>query len=119
MRTVRDEAMNALQDRQNQELIRTKTREIRQKINKEQYEEAVRESTRTLDQLGSQEEIEVLLRAADVELRDQLARKEVEQNRSSETRALLANGKKDEALQLAQDAIDTRVFRNITLALLL
>lgn len=112
VRTVRDEAMNALQDRQNQELIRTKTREIRQKINKEQYEEAVRESTRTLDQLGSQEEIEVLLRAADVELRDQLARKEVEQNRSSETRALLANGKKDEALQLAKDAIDTRVFRN-------
>ncbi|MGA7622498.1 MAG: protein kinase [Candidatus Acidiferrales bacterium] len=111
-RAVRDEATIALPKRQMQEMIRTKTREIRQKINKEQYEEAVGEATRTLDQWGPQQEIEALLRAADVELREQRARTEAQEHRLAETRALLADGKKDEALQLAQDAIDTRVFRN-------
>jgi serine/threonine protein kinase len=111
IRAVHDEAINALQERKKQEIVQNKSREIRQKINKEQYEEAVGETTRTLQQLRPQEEIEVLLRAGDVELRDQRARKEAEERTFSETRRLLANGKTDEALQLAQDAIDTRVFR--------
>ena len=110
-RAVHDEAMNALQERKRQEMVQNKTREIRQKINKEQYEEAVGEATRPLQQLGPREEIEVLLRAADVELRDQRAREEAAERTFSETKGLLASGKANEALVRAQDAIDARVFK--------
>lgn len=104
VRAVHDEVANALQERKKQEIVQNKTREIRQKIHTEQQEEAVGEPTRILQQLGPQEEIEVLLRAADVELRDQRAREKTEERKLSETRVVLANGKKDEALELAQGA---------------
>jgi serine/threonine-protein kinase len=111
VRDVHDEAATALEERKKQDLIQTRIREIRQKINKEQYEEAVGDATRTLQEFGPQQEIEVLLRAADVELKDQRARKETEQRKFLEAKTLLENGRKDEALELAQNAIATCTFK--------
>jgi hypothetical protein len=111
VREVHEEATQVLQERKKQEIIQQETREIRQKINKGQYEEAVGEATAILKQLGPQEQIETLLKAAEVELKDQRVREETEERRLSDTRMLLANGDKEKALALMEDAIEASVFK--------
>lgn len=109
-RAVLQEASVALRE-QKRQVVHIRAKEIRQKINKEQYEEAVEEATSTLAQFGPEEQIEALLRAAQVELREHRIGEDAQESKFSETRALLADGKTGEALELVQNAIDTNIFK--------
>jgi serine/threonine protein kinase len=105
------EAVAALADQKRQELIQQKSREIQHNINKERYEEAIGQATEILVTYGANAQIESLRRAAEVELKEYQARIELEEKRLAESRALLADGKRDEALELVQDAIGTRLLK--------
>ncbi len=110
LKNVRERAKQKQEEKERNELLERRIREVRGKINREELTDAIQLARETLMAVGPDTDIRQLLSQAEVEYQQREKKKQDQQQTMLAARTLADQGQFDQATVVVQDAIATRLF---------
>jgi hypothetical protein len=110
LKNALERAKQKQEQKERNELLERRIREVRTKINREELTDAIQLARETLVTLGPDTDIRQLLTQAEVEYQQREKKKDEQQETMLAARTLADQGQFDQATVIVQEALSTRLF---------